>query len=386
MAIYIRCTKCKCDHTLGHKVCRKCGSALGIKKKYKVVVKTPKGNRVIRLVDTLSLAKRVENSFKGKIAEKRLLGVTKAPLISDIWDKYLVWAKKHKKSWYDDKTRWEKHIGKKVAEKRMDQLIAHDVENILDGMVKDEKDLTKKHAPATIKQVLVLIKRVYNWANDQDLYDGRNPAAKIEPPKVENEVTECLSESEIENLLKIIENWKFPLNALVVKFALYTGFRRGEILKLEWKDIDLDGDFVSLRDPKGKPAKIPIGKEAVKILHRAKDLSPYDGYLRLILGISMNKRMLSVEEQNRLDLAVALISFIAKYTPRKTAMAGFIREYASDNAVSKSFCYKIKTRLQDLTVIKWDDHWQEYQLNMERYKRDRKALRGFKGQIKKWQG
>jgi hypothetical protein len=113
------------------------------------------------------------------------------------------------------------------------------------------------------------------------------------------------------------------------------------------------------------------------------DLAPY---LRLIFGLPMNKKMLSGIDQNRLDLAVALISFIAKYTPRKTAMAGFIREYASDNAVSKSFCYKIKTRLQDLTVIKWDDHWQEYQLNMERYKRDRKALRGFKGQIKKWQG
>ena len=110
MAIYIRCTKCKCDHTLGHKVCRKCSASLGSKKKYKVVVKTPNKNRIVRLVDTLSLAKRVEQSFKGQIAEKRLLGITKAPFISDIWDKYLVWAKKHKKSWYDDETRWDKHV------------------------------------------------------------------------------------------------------------------------------------------------------------------------------------------------------------------------------------------------------------------------------------
>ena len=109
-------------------------------------------------------------------------------------------------------------------------------------------------------------------------------------------------------------------------------------------------------------------------------------YLRLILGISMNKRMLSVEEQNRLDLAVALISFITRMSPRKTAMADFIREYAGNNAVSKSFCYKIKTTLQNLTIIKWDDYWYEYRLNMERYKRDGKALRGFKGQIMKWQG
>ena len=94
----------------------------------------------------------------------------------------------------------------------------------------------------------------------------------------------------------------------------------------------------------------------------------------------------NTEDQSRLDLAIAMVSFVAKLSPRKHAMADFIREYASSNAVSKSFCYKIKTTLQDLTLIKWDDYWNEYRLNMERYKRDRKALRGFKGQIKKWQG
>lgn len=113
------------------------------------------------------------------------------------------------------------------------------------------------------------------------------------------------------------------------------------------------------------------------------DLAPY---LRLILGLPMNKKMLSGIDQNRLDLAVALVSFIAKTTPRKTAMAGFIKEYASDNAVSTSFCYKVKTALQDLTIIKWDDYWSEYRLNMERYKRDRKALRSFKAQVKAWWG
>ena len=91
----------------------------------------------------------------------------------------------------------------------------------------------------------------------------------------------------------------------------------------------------------------------------------------------MNQRMLSVDDQNRLDLAIAMVSFVVKLSPRKPPMADFIRKYAGNNAVSKSFCYKIKIRLQDLTVIKWDDHWQEYQLNMERYKRDSKDTTWF---------
>lgn len=108
-------------------------------------------------------------------------------------------------------------------------------------------------------------------------------------------------------------------------------------------------------------------------------------YLRLILRLSMNQRMLATEDQSRLDLAIAMVSFVAKFSPRKPAMSQFIREYQSNNGVSKSFCYKIKTTLQDLTLIKWDDYWNEYRLNMERYKRDRKALRGFKAQVKEWQ-
>jgi hypothetical protein len=92
-----------------------------------------------------------------------------------------------------------------------------------------------------------------------------------------------------------------------------------------------------------------------------------------------------VIDQNRLDLAGALISFLTKISPRKSAMADFIREYQTNNGVSKSFCYKVKTTLQDLTLIKWDEYWKEYRLNMERYKRDRKALRGFKAQVKVWE-
>jgi len=275
MAIYIRCTKCKCDHKIGVKICRKCESPIAKNKKYKVVVKTPKGNRMVRLVDTLTLAKRVESSLKGQIAEQRLLGITKAPFVSEIWDQYIIWAKKHKKSWRDDLGRWRKHVEQQVEGKRMNQLAGHDIEKILTGMVKNAEDKDKKHAPATVKHVLVLIKRVYNWANDQDLFDGPNPAARIKPPKVQNEVTECLTEPELGRLLEVLNSWRNQLGALVVKFSLYTGFRQDEVMGLKWKHVDMDKAFIKLIDPKGNPTTLPLGGEALSILRQAKALLPY---------------------------------------------------------------------------------------------------------------
>jgi len=56
-----------------------------------------------------------------------------------------------------------------------------------------------------------------------------------------------------------------------------------------------------------------------------------------------------------------------------------------EHSLSRSFCYKLKAKLEELTIIKWDDYWQEYKLNMERYKRDLKSLGRFKEQVKEWQ-
>jgi hypothetical protein len=112
---------------------------------------------------------------------------------------------------------------------------------------------------------------------------------------------------------------------------------------------------------------------------------PYP-YLRLIFGISMRKRILSTDEQMRLGVAVAIIAFIAKGMPRKSAMSSFIQEYTRKNGVSRSLCYKVKLRLEELTIIKWDEYWREYRINMERWKRDKKALNRFDSQIKEWSG
>ena len=231
-----RCTKCKSDHRLGTKVCRKCGISLANNKKYKVADKGIDGKRTVRLVDTHTLAKRVESSPKGKIAENKILNVHKAPFIDEIWDKYAAWAVQNKKDWRHDFGRWKWHVAPHVIDKRMDQLYPHDVETVIDGMKKIKTGFKTKdgeayetvpeiHAPATKKQVLVLIKRVYNWAIKRELYFGQNPATKIKAPKINNQVTDCLTKVELDRLLAALDIWANERGAMIVRFPFSSSFR-----------------------------------------------------------------------------------------------------------------------------------------------------------------
>jgi integrase len=153
----------------------------------------------------------------------------------------------------------------------MDAITTYDVNFVIKKMRSK-----RNYAPATIKHVIVLIKRVYNWAADMDLYSGENPASKIKLPKLNNEITECLSKDEISRLLKICDSWVNQRAALLVKFALFTGLRRGELFNLQWVNVDRKKGWIYLSGTKsGKDSYLPISDEAQKILREAKKYSPY---------------------------------------------------------------------------------------------------------------
>jgi integrase len=133
----------------------------------------------------------------------------------------------------------------------------------------------REYAPATIKHLIVLIRRVFNWAKEMDLYLGDNPALKIKLPKLNNEITESLTKDEISRLLKTLAGWQNQMAALLIQFALFTGLRRGELFKLKRRDVDLDNGWIDLRDTKGgTDNKLPVSEKALDVLHKAKQLAP----------------------------------------------------------------------------------------------------------------
>lgn len=106
-------------------------------------------------------------------------------------------------------------------------------------------------------------------------------------------------------------------------------------------------------------------------------------YIRLILGMPMHLRILPTNQQNRLDLSVALVEFITKNHPKQKQMAEFLRNFIQD-CCSRSWAYGVLEQLKTIGIVKWDDYYNEYHPNMNRWERDWERVRSFKAQINKW--
>lgn len=109
------------------------------------------------------------------------------------------------------------------------------------------------------------------------------------------------------------------------------------------------------------------------------------GYLRLIMGMPMHERMLPLPLQNRLGLAVTLMEFVTKTHPKQRDMAEFIGKYRVENGSSRSWAYGVLDQLKTIGIIKWDEYYNEYHPNMNRWERDWGRIRGFKAQVRKWE-
>ena len=99
-------------------------------------------------------------------------------------------------------------------------------------------------SPNTIKKVHKLLRQFFSYA-EREGYIIKNPCINVVLPKnkkeIENIITErktkfqYFNEDEIKQLLELFKNTRYEN---IIKFALGTGMRKGEILGLQWQDID----------------------------------------------------------------------------------------------------------------------------------------------------
>jgi len=83
--------------------------------------------------------------------------------------------------------------------------------------------------------------------------------------KIDEEIPRFLNEKEIEALFKAIDDPDF---ALLVRFLLYTGLRRSELVRLNVKDVDLVNGVIYVRGAKGKrDMPVPIHDDLRVILN-----------------------------------------------------------------------------------------------------------------------
>jgi len=177
--------------------------------------------------------------------------------IARLWDKY----EEHKtesKSINVDKGRYQKYILPEFGNIEPHDIIKLDVDRL-------RIKLSKNLKPQSVKHVLELLKRIVNFGVNMQLCENLN--FKTDPIKVDNLKTEDLTSEQIKRLLTAINNSNDIQAAHLMKLALYTGMRRGELFNLKWSDVDFQRGFISIRNPKGGVSqKIPLNDQARQIL------------------------------------------------------------------------------------------------------------------------
>jgi len=161
-----------------------------------------------------------------------------------------------------DKNRWRKHLAPTFEKRRVSELTPLDVARL-------KRDMKEK-APATVWNAVELLRRLCNYGRKH----GLAPALPftIEMPKRDNEIVEYLEPEDLRRLLTVLDSWPRQDVARMLRVALFSGMRRGEIFRLEDRDLDFRHGVVTIRAPKGgKTATIPMPDTLAEIFRAQRE-------------------------------------------------------------------------------------------------------------------
>ena len=269
MAIFLYCKACKTDNDPGAKACKKCQSAFPSKgRKYRVRIKKD-GHAVNRFTHSLDIARDLDTVIAADLVRGKygIYKKQKSIVLGAMLERYLAWAKDNKKTWLDDKGLYDLHIGPTFGHLPMDKVTPLAIERLKSDLKKAVNRRGVPYAPATIKHVLIVIRRLFNLARKWGLYDGENPMSKVSMPKVDNTVVRFLSDAEFARLTKILDDWPCRDSVDIVRFAMLTGFRQSEVLGLKWDQANIESGYITLLAPKGgKTVSVPVSAAAMEVL------------------------------------------------------------------------------------------------------------------------
>jgi integrase len=179
-----------------------------------------------------------------------------------------------------DRNRYDNFIKPKLGGKEPKELQPLDLERLLRDLRKTECTLKGKDAPArtlspaTIRATLTVMGRIINYGAYNNLCSPL--PFKIKKPKASGITIENLNDDELKRLLAAIENDTNIDARGILKIALFTGLRRGEIFGLRWQDMDFHNGVIHLPVTKsGDKKEIPLNTQARAVLEAHPRTSEY---------------------------------------------------------------------------------------------------------------
>lgn len=131
---------------------------------------------------------------------------------------------------------------------RVDKITRGQIQAFIDDLARNGKNFLNGQPlyRKTIIHHLNLLSDVFNYAIRLEMIED-NPCKNIFVPKGRKKEKEIYTVEEMKQLFALAEEYGTLDYRAFLTLAVYSGFRSGELMGLEWKDIDWNNNVISVR-------------------------------------------------------------------------------------------------------------------------------------------
>lgn len=164
------------------------------------------------------------------------------------------WREKHARRELSPKTlenyniQIKKRLIPTFGHMRLDQIKPLHVVTFLESLQREGERADGKEGALSsgmVEYIHRVLKNIFNRAVEWKIIKT-SPMAAIKKPKVEQGEMSVYDEEEVHRLFQALEEAN-PMWRVMISLALTTGLRKGELLGLEWKNIDLNTGTIDVR-------------------------------------------------------------------------------------------------------------------------------------------
>lgn len=208
-------------------------------------------------------------------------GIIQKPLtVSDAAERYLAWYKDHRKAFKETEHTVKAHILPALGDKLASELTAKDIRAWLNKLAttpprrrtqmgkkqqfgdKPETDDGKRARKSTANRILTVLKAILNKAFQDEALSNDSAWRKVKPfSNADEPVTRFLTHAEAIRLINACR----PDFRMLLKAALFTGARCGELTRLKATNVNLDTGmvYITAEAKSGKGRHIPLHADAL---------------------------------------------------------------------------------------------------------------------------
>ncbi len=158
---------------------------------------------------------------------------------------------------------WKQHLGDRSLADVTSTIIAEHK----DKLSQEKGERRKKRSPATVNRYLSALSHVFTIDVKEWGWIEENPLRKVGKRKEPRGRVRFLSDDERVTLLAACQESEEPYLYPIVVLALSTGARKGEILNLEWSDIDLQRKVAILHETKNDERRaLPLAERCLEVV------------------------------------------------------------------------------------------------------------------------